>query len=105
LKSLEWTRTASAEKSQDSEQDDRANQRRNQWADYAASQVQTHRPAKPTTYESSDNSHDDINHNAKAAAVDDTTRESASDASDNQPENNSMRDWVHISSPIELNPR
>jgi hypothetical protein len=102
---LEWPRPTSAEKSQDSEQDNRANQRRNKRAGYAAPQVQTQRPAKPTSYEGSDNSHDDVDHNAEAAAVDNTTRQGASDASDNQPENNSMRDRVHVLSPIELNPR
>jgi hypothetical protein len=87
--------SASAEKAQDSEQDDSSEKGRNQRPDYAAAQMQTKRPAKPTSYEGSDNSHDDVDHDAEATAIDDTTGQRASDTSDNQPENDSMRDRVH----------
>jgi hypothetical protein len=52
--------------------------------------VQAESPAKPASYEGSNNSHDDVHDDAKATAVDDTTGQSASDAANNQPENDSM---------------
>jgi hypothetical protein len=87
---LKWMHATSAEKSQDGEQNNRAKQRCNKRADYPASHVQTEHPAKPTSYQCSDNSHNDVHDDAEAATVDDTTGQCASDAADNQPEDDSM---------------
>lgn len=46
--------------------------------------MQTQRPTNPTSYEGPDNSYDDVDHVAEAAAVDDATGQGASDATDNR---------------------